>query len=133
LYCLHPNLRRCLGIGKSIATRLAQQGLSVVLVALQNEALDATYEELSTEYPKVEFRKVSRLQWEKAAAAALQRLCLLAHLVLQQQQQYLSCAGVATLTASSHTRSIQYNVWHDLKFRLYCCTDRCLCVHVLPC
>ncbi|WIA08978.1 hypothetical protein OEZ85_008392 [Tetradesmus obliquus] len=46
------------GIGKSIATRLAQQGLSVVLVALQNEALDATFEELSTEYPKVEFRKV---------------------------------------------------------------------------
>jgi hypothetical protein len=33
-----------------------------VLVALQNEALDSTYEELSTEYPKVEFRKVSKLQ-----------------------------------------------------------------------
>lgn len=50
--------RTAAGIGKSIAKRLAQQGLSVVLVALPNSDLDATFEELSTEYPRVEFRKV---------------------------------------------------------------------------
>lgn len=67
-------MRSCLpGIGKSIATRLAQQGLSVVLVALQNEALDATFEELSTEYPKVEFRKV------RSSCGSRQVLCVCLH------------------------------------------------------
>eukprot|EP00879_Flechtneria_rotunda_P031704 GHRR01034658.1.p1 GENE.GHRR01034658.1~~GHRR01034658.1.p1 ORF type:complete len:343 (+),score=65.61 GHRR01034658.1:1317-2345(+) len=46
------------GIGKSIAKRLAQQGLNVVVVALQNSDLDATFEELTVDFPKVEFRKV---------------------------------------------------------------------------
>jgi short-subunit dehydrogenase len=77
-------LRGCSGIGKSIATRLAQQGLSVVLVALQNEALDATYEELSTEYPKVEFRKVHEsciAQQASDSCSAHELMCLLARLV----------------------------------------------------
>ncbi|KAF8072870.1 HSD17B12 [Scenedesmus sp. PABB004] len=46
------------GIGKSIAKRLAQQGLSVVLVALPGADLDATTDELSEEFPGAEFRKV---------------------------------------------------------------------------
>ena len=46
------------GIGKAIAQKLAKQGLNVVLVALEDETLDATYDELSTEYPNVEIRKV---------------------------------------------------------------------------
>lgn len=46
------------GIGKSIARKLAGQGLSVVLVALGDDLLDATHKELSEQYPRVTFRKV---------------------------------------------------------------------------
>ncbi|GBF94051.1 testosterone 17-beta-dehydrogenase [Raphidocelis subcapitata] len=46
------------GIGKSIAKKLATQGLNVVLVALQDDLLDSTFEELSAAFPAVEFRKV---------------------------------------------------------------------------
>ncbi|KAG2485629.1 hypothetical protein HYH03_015689 [Edaphochlamys debaryana] len=46
------------GIGKSIATRLARQGLNVVLVALGDQLLDTTFEELKAAYPKCQFRKV---------------------------------------------------------------------------
>ncbi|PNH08633.1 3-ketoacyl-CoA reductase [Tetrabaena socialis] len=46
------------GIGKSIATRLARQGLNVVLVALGDELLDKTFDELKAAYPKCQFRKV---------------------------------------------------------------------------
>ncbi|KIY95930.1 hypothetical protein MNEG_12034 [Monoraphidium neglectum] len=46
------------GIGKAIAQKLAQQGLNVVLVALADDLLDRTHEELSAAYPGVEFRKV---------------------------------------------------------------------------
>jgi hypothetical protein len=53
----------------------------VVLVALQNEALDATYEELSTEYPKVEFRKVCEQLLQ--APAVIHFRCLLAQLAWQ--------------------------------------------------
>ncbi len=47
------------GIGKAIAKKLAGQQLSVVLVALQDQLLDTTHEELSTLYPEVTFRKAS--------------------------------------------------------------------------
>ncbi|KXZ54212.1 hypothetical protein GPECTOR_5g304 [Gonium pectorale] len=47
------------GIGKSIATRLARQGLNVVLVALGDNLLDTTFEELKAAYPKCQFRKVA--------------------------------------------------------------------------
>jgi len=46
------------GIGKSIAERLAQQGINVVLVALDDAVLAATFPELQQKYPTVEFRKV---------------------------------------------------------------------------
>ncbi|KAL6750248.1 hypothetical protein V8C86DRAFT_2817430 [Haematococcus lacustris] len=46
------------GIGKSIARKLAQQSLNVVLVALGDPLLDATVTELQTEFPKLQFRKV---------------------------------------------------------------------------
>lgn len=46
------------GIGKSIARRLASQGLNVVLVALEDELLDTAYGELKESYPNVIFRKV---------------------------------------------------------------------------
>lgn len=46
------------GIGKSIATKLAAQGLNVVLVALQDDLLDATFAQLREAYPAVQFRKV---------------------------------------------------------------------------
>lgn len=48
----------CTGIGKSIARKLAGQGLNVVLVALGDEVLDAAHKELSGGYPRVTFRKV---------------------------------------------------------------------------
>ena len=47
------------GIGKAIAKKLAGQQLSVVLVALQDQLLDTTHEELSALYPDVTFRKAS--------------------------------------------------------------------------
>ena len=59
LYCrpaVHVPL--CAGIGKALATRLADQGLNVVLVAKPDELLDATHAELQTSYPKLQFRKV---------------------------------------------------------------------------
>jgi short-subunit dehydrogenase len=46
------------GIGKSIATRLAKQGLNVVLVALGDDLLDNTHKELTTTFPALQFRKV---------------------------------------------------------------------------
>lgn len=46
------------GIGKSIARKLASQGLNVVLVALQDSLLNDTAAELSAAYPKLTMRKV---------------------------------------------------------------------------
>mmetsp|Transcript_7805 Transcript_7805/g.20776 ORF Transcript_7805/g.20776 Transcript_7805/m.20776 type:complete len:318 (+) Transcript_7805:40-993(+) len=46
------------GIGKSIAFKLARQGLNVVLVALGDPLLDATHDELVQTFDKQEFRKV---------------------------------------------------------------------------
>lgn len=46
------------GIGKAIAERLAEQGINVVIVALPDALLDATFEELKSKFPAVEFRKV---------------------------------------------------------------------------
>lgn len=46
------------GIGKSIAEKLATQGINVVLVALDDAILAGTFEELKKNYPNVEFRKV---------------------------------------------------------------------------
>ncbi len=51
-------MRRCAGIGKSIAKKLALQGLNVVLVALQDPLLDDTTEELAAAFPAVQIRKV---------------------------------------------------------------------------
>lgn len=46
------------GIGKALAKRLADQGLNVVLVALPDDILETTYEQLVADYPSVQFRKV---------------------------------------------------------------------------
>ena len=46
------------GIGKAIAKRLAGQGLNVVLVALGDQLLDDTHQELTETFPNVTFRKV---------------------------------------------------------------------------
>ena len=46
------------GIGKAIAEALAAQGLSVVLVALEDELLHTTFAELRERFPAVEFRLV---------------------------------------------------------------------------
>lgn len=51
--CLHPT-----GIGKALAKRLADQGLNVVLVALPDDTLETTHEQLVADYPSVQFRKV---------------------------------------------------------------------------
>eukprot|EP00197_Chlamydomonas_leiostraca_P006432 CAMPEP_0202868676 /NCGR_PEP_ID=MMETSP1391-20130828/11011_1 /ASSEMBLY_ACC=CAM_ASM_000867 /TAXON_ID=1034604 /ORGANISM="Chlamydomonas leiostraca, Strain SAG 11-49" /LENGTH=323 /DNA_ID=CAMNT_0049548873 /DNA_START=10 /DNA_END=981 /DNA_ORIENTATION=+ len=47
------------GIGKSIAFKLARQGLNVVLVAIGDKLLDDTYDEIQSAFPKQQFRKVS--------------------------------------------------------------------------
>ena len=56
-----PATRPPPGIGKSIARKLAGQGLNVVLVALGDDLLDATAKELGEQYPRVTFRKASWL------------------------------------------------------------------------
>lgn len=63
LRCVPEELRPPLppaGIGKSIARKLAGQGLNVVLAALGDELLDTTHKELSEQYPRVTIRKVRR-------------------------------------------------------------------------
>jgi len=46
------------GIGKSIAVKLAKQGINVVIAALDDALLSTTLEELKSEFPKLEFRAV---------------------------------------------------------------------------
>ena len=46
------------GIGKAIAKELARQELNVVLVALKEDVLDRTFDELIKEFPEREFRKI---------------------------------------------------------------------------
>jgi hypothetical protein len=46
------------GIGKSIAFRLARQGLNVVVVALGDQLLDTTFNEIQEAFPRQQFRKV---------------------------------------------------------------------------
>lgn len=46
------------GIGRAVAKKLAKQGLNVVLVALDDEALKGTYESLKKEFPNQQFRAV---------------------------------------------------------------------------
>eukprot|EP00959_Pyramimonas_sp_CCMP1952_P028749 603082-Pyramimonas_sp.AAC.1 len=46
------------GIGKSLAEKLAMQGINVVLVALQEPLLMETFETLQAQFPDVEFRKI---------------------------------------------------------------------------
>jgi short-subunit dehydrogenase len=45
------------GIGKSIAFKLARQGLNVVLVALGDDLLDSSVQEIQTAFPTLQFRK----------------------------------------------------------------------------
>lgn len=49
------------GIGKSLAFRLADQGLNVILVALPDAVYDQTFEEIEDKYPKQKFIKASLL------------------------------------------------------------------------
>eukprot|EP00669_Euglena_mutabilis_P011822 TRINITY_DN6430_c0_g1_i1.p2 TRINITY_DN6430_c0_g1~~TRINITY_DN6430_c0_g1_i1.p2 ORF type:complete len:317 (+),score=130.08 TRINITY_DN6430_c0_g1_i1:23-952(+) len=46
------------GIGKAIATRLATQGINVVLVALGNDDLGTAHRDLTAAFPEREFRAV---------------------------------------------------------------------------
>ena len=46
------------GIGKSIVERLAEQGINVVLVALDDDVFAKSFPELQAKYPKVHLRKV---------------------------------------------------------------------------
>ncbi|KAL6769693.1 hypothetical protein ACKKBG_A32010 [Auxenochlorella protothecoides x Auxenochlorella symbiontica] len=46
------------GIGKAIASRLASQGLNVVMVAYPDPLLEASHEELSARFPNVTLKKV---------------------------------------------------------------------------
>jgi short-subunit dehydrogenase len=46
------------GIGKSLVHKLAQQGINVVLVALDDSLLSTTFSELQNKYPNLTFKKV---------------------------------------------------------------------------
>jgi len=45
------------GIGKAICLRLAEQGINIVIAALEDDFLHKTTAELQAAYPKLEFRK----------------------------------------------------------------------------
>ena len=71
------------GIGKSLAARLASQGVNVVLVALQDGLLDATFSELKAQFPQQSFRKVclviprrSALGWHSRMNGMYARSCV---------------------------------------------------------
>lgn len=62
------------GIGKSLAKKLASQGINVILVALHDNLLDATHAELQQAYPVLKFRKVCALcdiWWPVCLAACM--------------------------------------------------------------
>jgi len=46
------------GIGKALAFKLAEQGLNVVVVSLDDDFLKQTMKELKATYPELEFRSV---------------------------------------------------------------------------
>lgn len=46
------------GIGKAIVEKLCEQNTNVVLVALDNDLLHNTFDEVSAKYPKLKFIKV---------------------------------------------------------------------------
>lgn len=67
-----------LGIGKAIAQKLAGQDISVVLVALDDNILQHTFDELKKTYPSVEFRKVElcvEIQVSMVPALFLSSIC----------------------------------------------------------
>lgn len=47
------------GIGKALARKCAEQGMSVVLVARPETLLDTAVSELTTDFPELRFRKVA--------------------------------------------------------------------------
>jgi len=49
------------GIGKSIAWKLAKQGLNLVIVAKPEPMMDSTCEELETAFPNISVRKVPQI------------------------------------------------------------------------
>ena len=59
------------GIGKSLAWKLAAQGLNVVVVALDDQLLSDTVEELKSAFPKCKFVKVGALSPPCARLKAL--------------------------------------------------------------
>lgn len=46
------------GIGRALTEKLAEQGINVVMVALDDKVFAATYDELTLKFPKVTLRKV---------------------------------------------------------------------------
>lgn len=46
------------GIGKAIAVKLAEQNINVVLVALDDDLLKTTTQELKAKYPSLQFRSI---------------------------------------------------------------------------
>lgn len=65
---------RLAGIGKALASKCADQGMNVILVARPDELMDATSKEMPAKYPELEFRIVpvdlsAKGYVEKVAAA----------------------------------------------------------------
>ncbi len=47
------------GIGKAMAVKLAEQNINVVVVALADALLDSTISQMESDFPDLQFRKVS--------------------------------------------------------------------------
>ena len=90
------------GIGKSIAKKLAGQGLNVVLVALGDAVLDAAHKELTEQYPRVSFRKVGYCVNSCWPLSALNTVLRRPLLVQMFPLQGFSAAGIVLMFGQSH-------------------------------
>jgi len=97
------------GIGKALAGRLAQQGLNILLVALDDPLLDQTYVEMKSKYPEVTVRKVethldsmrfdplNQMLWLRCCSKLPLKLA-----VVNKLQSFVSPRPCITLTPIQH-------------------------------
>lgn len=74
MYSVSFKVARLAGIGKALASKCADQGMNVILVARPDDLMDATAKEMPAKYPELEFRIVpvdlsAKGYVEKVAAA----------------------------------------------------------------
>ena len=98
-----------IGIGKSIAVKLARQGINVVLVAIDDALLEATFVELKQQFPKQQFRKVGADLGKDGSLEGIARQ------TSDLDIQLLFCNAGYMITGFFHNRTIE-----ELMANLHC-------------